>query len=117
MSKNLLYYYFFSIFLGSSIYIASRLEVQLPKVVRFYVNDFLIIPIVLISSLFVIRKLKNDNDYKISLANVLYVSFLYAIIFEFWLPTFHNRYTSDYTDVALYFLSGFVFHILQKKNT
>ena len=116
MKKLLTYYFIFSVVVGSFIYICEKLEVLLPKLIRFYVNDFLIIYIVLFSSLFVIRKLKNDIKFKLSLLQILYVCVLYAVIFEFWLPKFHERYTADIIDVVLYFLSGFLFYILQRES-
>ncbi|MDG1040048.1 MAG: hypothetical protein P8H13_03980 [Polaribacter sp.] len=114
MKKQLTYYFIFSICVGGSIYIAQKLEFLLPKLIRFYVNDFLIIPIVLYISLFVLRKLKNDKYLQFSLLHIFYVCVLYAVIFEYWLPKFHPRYTSDFIDVVLYFLSGILFYFLQK---
>lgn len=100
--------------LGSSIYICNKFEIELPRIVRFYVNDFLIIPIVLFSSLIVIQKIKGNTSIKLSLLNVLYICTMYAVVFEYWLPIFHPRYTADFIDVALYFLSGMLFYFLQK---
>ena len=114
MKKRLTYYFIFSIVIGSSVYICERLEIGLPRIVRFYVNDFLIVPIVLYSSLFVIQKIKRNGDIKLSLLNVLYICAMYAVLFEYWLPKFHPRYTSDIIDVGLYFLSGILFYFLQK---
>lgn len=116
MKKRLQYYFIFSIILGISVYTASKFSIQLPQFVRFYVNDFLIVPIVLTISLAVIRKVKNNKTLVISLPNILYVSLLYSVIFEFWLPKFHPRYTFDIIDIVLYFLSGFVFYFLQKEK-
>ena len=45
----------------------------LPKLVRFYVNDFLIIPIVLYISLFVIQKIKRNEELQLSLLNIIYL--------------------------------------------
>ena len=116
MKKQLTYYFIFSVVVGTFIYICEKLEILLPKLIRFYVNDFLIIPLVLFTSLFVIRKLKNDKKFTLSLLQILYVCVLYAVIFEFWLPKFHERYTSDIIDVVLYFLSGILFYFLQKEK-
>ena len=116
MKKLLTYYFIFSVVVGSFIYICEKQQILLPKLIRFYVNDFLIIPIVLCSSLFVIRKLKNDKKLALSLLQILYVCVLYAVIFEYWLPKFHERYTADIIDVVLYFLSGILFYFLQKES-
>ncbi|MBE7628873.1 hypothetical protein [Tenacibaculum piscium] len=113
--KNLLEIYaIFSAILGSSIYIAQKKAVKLPEIINFYVNDFLIIPIVLTISLYVLRWSKNDKKYQLPLWIILYCSGLYAVIFEYFLPKTHPRYTADSVDVFLYFLSGFLFFMLQK---
>lgn len=117
MKKGLTYYVCFSFLIGVAIYICEKSEVILPKLVRFYVNDFLIIPIVLFLSLSVIRKLKGNSKLKLSLIHVLYVCVMYSIVFEYWLPKFHPRYTSDIIDVGLYFLGGCVFYIFQKDSS
>ena len=116
MKKTLTYYFLLSILLGSCIYTCEKLEIVLPKFVRFYVNDFLIIPIVLYICLFVIQKLKRNNEIQLSFLNIIYLSTLYSVIFEYWLPKFHPRYTTDFIDVVLYFLSGIIFYFLQKEK-
>ncbi len=116
MKKTLTYYVVVSVVLGFGIYICEVFGILLPKIIRFYVNDFLIIPIVLYLSLFVIQKLKRDSNIQLSLLNILYICLMYSVIFEYWLPKFHLRYTSDLVDVGLYFLSGFVFYYLQQNN-
>lgn len=115
MKKQLTYYTIFSVILGGAIYTASKLKIALPKIVQFYVNDFLIIPIVLTLCLLVIRWLRNDKNYVIPLRFILYLCVLYSVFFEWYLPKIHPRYTADIIDVLLYFLGGFVFCLLQKR--
>ncbi len=109
------YFFAFSI-IGITIYILQKLEISLPTIINNYVNDFLIVPIVLLLSLFVSRKLRNNNKYKFSVGIILYICILYALIFEYYLPKSNPRYTSDIIDVGLYFLGGFVFWKIQKNN-
>ena len=116
MKKILTYYFLLSMLLGSCIYVCEKLEILLPKLIRFYANDFLIIPIVLYISLFVIQKLKGNDKIQLSFLNIIYLCTLYSVIFEYWLPKFHPRYTTDFIDVALYFLSGVLFYFLQKEK-
>ncbi|WP_439127689.1 hypothetical protein [Polaribacter sp.] len=113
--KNILFkYVLFSLFLGTFIYFSSYFNLQLPSIIRFYLNDFLIIPIVLYFSLWVLKQTKNNPNYKIPLAIILYLCFLYSILFEFVFPNYLARYTKDYIDILLYFAGGFVFYKLQK---
>lgn len=116
MTKQLTYYFIFSTLIGSCIYVCEKLDIILPKLIRFYVNDFLIIPIVLYTCLFVIQKLKGKKNSKLSFLNIIYLCVLYSILFEYWFPKFHPRYTADYIDVVLYFISGILFYFLQIIN-
>ncbi|WBX72127.1 hypothetical protein [Tenacibaculum retecalamus] len=116
MKKVLPIYFIFSLFLGTSVYFAQKLNFNLPKIIQFYLNDFLIIPIILIGSLFILRWSKQNKKYQIPLWIVLYICSLYALLYEYILPKFHPRYTADILDVFLYFISGFIFLILQKNN-
>lgn len=112
----LTYYYIFSLLLGTTIYFGQRYEVPLPRIVRFYMNDFLIVPIILTTSLFILRWSRNDRNYQISIWIVLYLCALYSVIFEYFLPKFHPRYTADSIDVILYFASGLIFYAFQKNK-
>lgn len=114
MKKIIQIYYVFSLLLGTSVYLAQKSAMKLPKVIQFYLNDFLIIPILLISSLFVLRWSKNDENYQIPVWIIGYVCCAYALFYEFFLPKFNPRYTADIIDVLLYFSSGFLFFKLQK---
>lgn len=113
--KGLLYYFCFSCLLGCFVYLASLYKIELPRFVRFYVNDFLIVPIVLSICLYVLRWSKGNEKYCIPIWGVLYISLFYSLVFEFFLPQTNIRYTSDIIDVVLYFVSGFLFYQLQKK--
>ena len=116
MKKTLLYYFYFSLLTGTSVYFLQYFSVPLPRVIRFYLNDFLIIPIVLFICLQVLKWSKNDKNYTISLSLILYLCFLYSILFEFIFPKYLARYTKDFIDVVLYFASGILFYKLQKNN-
>ena len=116
MKKQLTYYFISSIIVGIIIYTCEKIEIILPKFIRFYVNDFLIVPIVLTLCLAVVRKLKRNRKIKLSIFQILYVCMLYAVVFEYWLPEFHARYTADLIDVLLYFVSGILFYFLQKEK-
>ncbi len=114
MRKKILQYYFFtSVLVGSIIYILQKLRVKLPSIINNYVNDFLIIPIVLIICLFVLRWSRGDKSYKIPIGVVLLICVFYSVFFEYFLPKFYPRYTADIVDVLLYFVGGVVFYWLQ----
>lgn len=116
MRKPLTCFFIVFLIIGFVVYLSSYFNIWLPKIIRFYVNDFVITPIVLTISLFVMQKLRNDKNYTIPLIVVLYLCSLYTVIFEYMLPKFHPRYTTDIVDVILYFFGGILFYYLQKKN-
>lgn len=92
----------------------QRLNLRLPSLINNYVNDFLCLPILLGGISFIIRKLKKDNSFKLSMVFILCLASYYAFYFEYYLPKFHPRYTSDWIDVLLYFLGGFAFFFSEK---
>ena len=116
MNKNLTFYCISSFILGTLIYTLQYFNIQLPQIIHNYLNDFLIIPIVLFACLIVLRWTRNDKNFTLSLAIIIYVCFMYSILFEFVFPKYLTRYTFDFVDILLYFLSGIVFFILQNKQ-
>jgi len=117
MFRNILFYNFIvSCCLGITIYLLQFYNVQLPLVINNYLNDFLIIPIVLSISLYILRFTKNDKYYKIPLLIILFLCIGYSYFFEKIMPKISNRYTADFFDVLVYFLGGFWFLFLQKQE-
>lgn len=114
--RILLYYFFISVTVGSFIYLAQQFEITLPKIVNNYVNDLLILPIVLTICLFILRWSRGDKSYTIPIGVIMYICAFYGFVFEYLLPKFHPRYTADFIDAFLYFLGGIVFYFLQKKK-
>lgn len=118
MQKKILTYYFIvSIAIGSIIYVAQKLSVKLPSFINNYMNDFLIIPMVLTVCLFVLQWSRSDKSFQISLGVIFYICIVYSALFEFILPKYFTRYTADILDVILYFAGGLVFFVLQKKSS
>lgn len=116
MNKKLTIYCVFSLVLGLIIYLFQYLDVELPKIINNYVNDFLIIPIVLFTCLLFLRWSRNNSNFILSLPIILYVCCMYSILFEFVFPKYLSRYTADFIDVLLYFTSGILFYMLQNKT-
>ena len=116
LNTKLTYYFIFCFITGTIVYFLQYFSVELPNIIQFYLNDFLIIPIVLFISLQVLKWSKNDKKYMLPLSIILYICFLYSLFFEFILPKYLARYTKDFIDVFLYFASGFLFYRLQKST-
>lgn len=116
MNKKLKYYFIFCLSVGTLIYFLQLNQYSLPAIINNYVNDFLIIPIVLFLSLVVLRWSRNNKNFTLSLPTILYVCFFYSFLFEFIFPKYLTRYTKDFVDVIVYFASGFLFYYLQKQK-
>ncbi|APZ44890.1 hypothetical protein BW723_00680 [Polaribacter reichenbachii] len=115
MNKKLSIYCISSILLGITIYLFQYFNISLPKIINNYLNDFLIIAIVLYISLLFLRWSRNNSNFTLTLSIILYVCFMYSILFEFVFPNYLARYTKDYVDIILYFASGYIFYKLQNK--
>ncbi|MHB0753906.1 hypothetical protein [Polaribacter sp. M15] len=115
MNKKLSIYCISSIFFGITIYLLQYFNISLPKVINNYLNDFLIIPIVLYLSLYFLRWSRNNPNFTLKMSIILYICCMYGVLFEFVFPNYLARYTKDYIDIILYFAGGFIFYKLQNK--
>ena len=100
--------------IAASIYLLQKLATPLPLLVNSYLNDLLCIPLVLGALTFIIRKMKHDPNFKLPLGFIFILSSYYAVFFEYYLPRTNTRYTSDWLDVALYFIGGMLFYFYQR---
>ncbi len=103
--------FFLLIFIGIQLF--SYFEVALPNWVRFYVNDFLCMPIVLTICLRAVHIIKRDTTIRLSLFTTLSLTVLYAVYFEIYLPRVEPRYTADILDVVMYLSGSLIFYFLQ----
>ena len=75
--------YFTMVFIALTIYTMQRLQVSLPFLVNNYGNDLLYLPLVLGAIEFLIRRLKRDSSFKLSLGFVIFLACAYSIYFEY----------------------------------
>ena len=115
MVRNILFVNFTAFcILGFCVFLAQKIGVSLPLLINNYLNDFLIIPIVLTVCLYVLQFTRSEKAYKIPLFIILFLCVAYAIFFEVFIPKIKARYTADIVDVFVYFLGGLWFWFLQK---
>lgn len=100
--------------IAASIYVLQKLTIALPLVVNNYLNDLFCMPLVLGALTFIVRKLKNNPRFKLPFGFIFSLSSYYAVFFEYYLPRTNTRYTSDWLDVALYFIGGMLFYLYQR---
>lgn len=87
-----------------------------PAWVFYYLNDFLVIPMVGTFCLHCVWIIKKDNTIRLDIFTIFSLVALFSIFFEYYLPQQSYRYTEDILDVVCYFMGGVVFFILQKKE-
>lgn len=115
MNKKLKIFFISSLFLGILVYSLQALNIFLPKIINNYLNDFLIIPILLFICLMFLKWSRGAPNFRFNIGIILYVCFMYSVLFEFVLPNYLARYTKDYIDIILYFAGGITFYKLQNK--
>lgn len=97
-----------------TIYVMQRLGFQLPRLINDYGNDLLCLPLTLGAIEYIIRRLKKDTSFELSIGFIVLLSGYYSFYFEYYLPQVNSRYTADFIDVILYFIGGFAFFFRDK---
>lgn len=110
MKKIYLLMYFFAL----TIYVCQKIPISLPSFINNYANDLLCTPIVMSIIAFVIKKIKKEPTFTISIYLIALVVIYYSVYFEWYLPGRNARYTADYIDVALYITGGFIYYFIEK---
>ncbi len=83
-----------------------------PIFLNSYVDDFLVVPMLLTFSLFLQQTWVNPL-FVYSKLFILSVIMYFGIVFEIVIPRFLSAYTSDKYDMITYFAGGIVFYFLQ----
>ena len=83
--------------------------------IRNYLADIIALPLILIASLTIIRKVKKLPFMYLSKGMILF-SFIYiSFIFEYVLPKYYTKFTPDFFDVLSYLLGAILFYFVQEK--
>lgn len=90
-------------------------EALVPVFFSHYFADLLCMPLLLSYALLFMRWFRGEPDLHLStamiLAGVVYVS----VVFEWILPHFFRRYTSDVWDVVMYGIGGMFYYCFQDR--
>jgi len=97
-----------------TIYVMQRSGFQLPSLINNYVNDLLYLPLTLGAITYVIRRLKKDSYFELSIGFIVLLAIYSSFYFEYYLPQINSRYSADFIDVVLYFIGGFAFYFRNK---
>ncbi|MCX6181363.1 MAG: hypothetical protein NT150_05515 [Bacteroidetes bacterium] len=87
-------------------------NISTPQWFSSYFADLLCLPLLLLCTLVVMKKIKKIEvlSWQMILFTLVYVS----VVFEFILPLYSNRYTADKIDLIMYTAGSILFYVLQK---
>lgn len=77
--------------------------------VHAYLDDLLCFPIVLNLTLFLLRKIYQNPDYRFTTMQIVFAVAYFSLVFEVVLPYFSENYRGDIWDVVAYGLGAIVF--------
>jgi len=81
---------------------------------NFYLNDMLAVPIVLNLVLISFKMLYSSTNIYLGIDKIIFTVVYISILFELILPHFFTKYSSDWIDVVMYIIGGFIYFIFQK---
>jgi hypothetical protein len=88
----------------------------LPSVIGNYIGDLLCIPLLAGTTLFIMRRLKNQPALMLSAGMIVFLTAEIVLLFEWLLPKYGSRFTADIYDVLCYTIGAFLFAIWQKSR-
>ena len=99
------------------IFTANKLGYVFYRPVQFFLLDLLAAPILANLGLWLMRLIHQNNKYKLSGWNILFIIISLSLVFEWWMPKHHHRYTADIWDVLMYGFGGLFFWWRMNKNS
>ena len=110
----------YSLLFSISIFYVIHLSLKfsqyaVPRWFSNYFADVLCLPILLSYTLLLLRYLKKNQFLYLNYQQILFTFFYTSILFEFILPKFSKRYTSDFFDVLAYAMGAVFFYFFQQK--
>lgn len=88
--------------------------VKVPLFFSSYFADLLCMPFVMILVLLLIRLIKKDPYFQLSISMIVFVVIYTSLVFEGLLPQMSSRFTSDFFDVVFYIFGAVIFFALQR---
>lgn len=112
--KTLHLYVFFSLAIFLCVQSFKFYSIEVPNWIFYYLNDFLVIPMVATLSVHVVWFIKKTKTIRLNVFTIISLVTLFSIYFEYYLPQQSCRYTGDFWDVICYSSGGIAFYFLQK---
>jgi hypothetical protein len=90
-------------------------DLIIPELLNNYVTDFLFMPLLLLTTLWLTRLIKRKKQLVFSVPMLITVFIYVSFVFEYYLPQTSTVYTADYLDIVMYFFGTVFYYFLQKK--
>lgn len=107
------YYFPAIVVFAFGVYILQHYNIKLPKIINNYLNDFLLLPMVLKICQSLLRYVKSHQYLKLPYTFCFFIALTYSIFFEIMVPEYSIRYTADFWDVIAYFLGLLFFFLIE----
>lgn len=115
LRKTHVIYYFF-LLVGLTVYLLQKSEVLLPYFVRNYLNDILIMPLMLKFITILLKRLYGA-DFRLTNFHLLIIWIYFSFLFEFIFPLYLDRYTADFFDIIAYLVGVLIFKLIEQNGT
>lgn len=109
---NHIVYWFFS--LVYTVLVFRKYKQPEDSFLNNYLADFLCIPLVLYFTKIVLDFLFRTKKVEMNVIKIFVAVIYFSVIFEWILPKYSRKFTSDWIDVLMYFLGGILFYCLKK---
>ena len=83
--------------------------------IRDHLADLLALQLILTFGLIVVRKIKKLPFFYLNTYVILFAFIYTSILFEFILPKFDDKFTSDYIDILFYAAGTIIFYFTQER--
>ncbi|MGB0932919.1 MAG: hypothetical protein ACPGU5_01465 [Lishizhenia sp.] len=97
-------------------FICKKLNLAMHPILRNYWADFCCLFIINTIVLALIRKVKNQQQLELSVAQLVFSFLTCFLLFEVILPNYNTNYTSDFYDGIAYFLGLVLYYLWRKKS-
>lgn len=114
MFKSINLYFFIPLFLWFThqIFVLNQINIEW---LDCYLDDFVILPILLGISLIIQQNFITNYSFIFHLKTIVFCILYFGLAFEVIIPIFNQHYTSDWKDCVAYAIGGLYFYFFQNK--
>lgn len=91
-------------------------SISVPVFLSSYLADLLCLPFILSFFVLIVRFLKRQETFQLSLPMIAFGVIYISFVFEYWLPHYYPKHTADPMDVVFYALGGVFYFLFQNRE-